>query len=196
MTGERTTDWSRQWPTLYATGGEPSPYDDDATTYMRAGAFLSGPGLVEEWGCATTWGKRFVGAPYRGVDGAEGVDEFWGAVRADLRTYRSSVPKILMRHVLEHNWEWRAILQNALASFTDRMVLVLFIEPSDDGDFDVPGAAWDDGPNHPPGLMLDAADLTRLLDGSGARWTREDVIGGRCPPFNHEIMYFLDRGGA
>jgi hypothetical protein len=31
-----------------------------------------------------------------------------------------------MRHVLEHNYEWARILDNALASFTERMVLILF----------------------------------------------------------------------
>jgi hypothetical protein len=31
-----------------------------------------------------------------------------------------------MRHVLEHNAEWRDVLTNALGSFTRRMVLVIF----------------------------------------------------------------------
>ena len=29
-----------------------------------------------------------------------------------------------MRHILEHNYEWARILDNALASFTERMALV------------------------------------------------------------------------
>ena len=31
-----------------------------------------------------------------------------------------------MRHILEHNYEWARILDNALASFTERMALILF----------------------------------------------------------------------
>jgi hypothetical protein len=31
-----------------------------------------------------------------------------------------------MRHVLEHNVQWQPILDNALSSFTNRMVLVVF----------------------------------------------------------------------
>ena len=31
-----------------------------------------------------------------------------------------------MRHVLEHNIEWRRILANALESFRNRMVLIIF----------------------------------------------------------------------
>jgi hypothetical protein len=36
----------------------------------------------------------------------------------DLAHYRSNVPGIFMRHILEHNYEWARILDNALASFT------------------------------------------------------------------------------
>jgi hypothetical protein len=44
----------------------------------------------------------------------------------DLVTYRSRVPGVFLRHVLEHNEAWARILDNAVASFTDRMVLILF----------------------------------------------------------------------
>lgn len=186
------TDWSDQWSWLYVGGPpEPTPYRDDAVTYMRAGICLSGPGLVEEWGCATTWGKRFVGAPYRGIDGAEGIER-WGATRADLRTYRSSVPKILMRHVLEHNWEWRDILQNALASYTERMVLIFFIPPGE-GDVNFPEHGFAGGPDTPPVLQVDRTDLENILNDYHEQWSREDVIGGFCPPFNHEVVYWLWR---
>ena len=39
---------------------------------------------------------------------------------------RSTVPGIFMRHILEHNYEWARILDNALVSFTKRMALILF----------------------------------------------------------------------
>ena len=38
--------------------------------------------------------------------------------------YRSSVPGIFMRHILEHNYEWARVLDSALASFTQRMALI------------------------------------------------------------------------
>jgi hypothetical protein len=184
------TDWGEQWRELYQNVGAPSPYDDDAVSYQRAGAFLSGPGLVEEWGCATTWGSRFVGAPYRGVDGAEGVER-WGAARADLREYvsRPRVPKILMRHVLEHNWEWGRILANMTDSFTDRAVLVLFIPPGD-RDADLPGAARVEKPGDPPGLQLNAETLANYLDRPGLEVERE-VLHTRCPPFDWEELIFM-----
>ena len=38
----------------------------------------------------------------------------------------SRVEGIVMRHVLEHNVQWRRILANAVASFSKRMVLIIF----------------------------------------------------------------------
>lgn len=187
----KRTDWDEWWTKLYTGGGRPSPYGDDATTYQRAGAYLSGPGLVREWGCATTWGKRFVGAPYEGIDGAEAV-ESWGAKRADLRTYRpeEKSPKALMRHVLEHNWEWRDILSNFLDSFTDRAVVIFFLPPSDKEDFHTPAWSMDEAV---PALTVNEADLMDILESSGCNVIREDVIGGECPPIDHEVMFFLEK---
>jgi hypothetical protein len=60
---------------------------------------------------------------YRGLDGTASL---FGDAVVDLATYRSTVPGVFMRHVLEHNYAWAQILDNALASFTKRMVLILF----------------------------------------------------------------------
>ena len=67
----------------------------------------------------------------------------------DLVTYRSTVPGIFMRHVLEHNDDWARILDNALASFRERMALILFTPERDttrriafDADVGVPDIAF------------------------------------------------------
>ena len=60
---------------------------------------------------------------YRGIDGTPSP---LCAEVVDLVKYRSTVPGIFMRHILEHNYEWARILDNALASFTERMALILF----------------------------------------------------------------------
>ena len=76
---------------------------------------------VEDWGCGTAYAKQFF-TEYRGVDGSGlFADEI-----ADLQTYRSNVPYILTRHTLEHNYNWRVVLDNLLRSFTKRAVIVLF----------------------------------------------------------------------
>jgi|GEM_PF-432115 len=104
-------------------GKASAPYDDE-TSYKLGIAYLDGHGEIEDWGCGTAFAKKFVSeSPYIGVDGSQ-CD--FADVKAELQDYRSNADCIFMRHVLEHNWGWRSILTNALASFQKRMVLVLF----------------------------------------------------------------------
>ena len=97
-------------------------YGDD-TTYVSGMAFLDGHGGIEDWGCGFAHAKAFVRkSQYTGLDGSSGFADRI----VDLTTWRSTADCIFMRHVLEHNTQWKAILGNALASFTKRMVLVVF----------------------------------------------------------------------
>jgi hypothetical protein len=99
-------------------------------TYLKATEFLDEPGRVlEDWGGGTGKAGEFVKhANYRVVDGSPNrhADQV-----AELHRYRSSPDAILIRHVLEHNHTWRAILHNAVESFTWRFVLVLFTPLAD-----------------------------------------------------------------
>jgi hypothetical protein len=101
------------------------PYGDE-TSYRKAIEFLDGPYIIEDWGCGTAWARKFVKrGRYIGIDGS------WSMhcdTVADLRKYRSSADAILIRHILEHNWEWRKILKNALASFQKKLCMVLFTQ--------------------------------------------------------------------
>jgi hypothetical protein len=105
-------------------GASPSfPYGDEAS-YKKAMAFLDGPYTIEDWGSGLAWARRFVQrGRYIGIDGS------WSMhcdIIADLRVRRSQADAILMRHILEHNWEWKKILENALASFQKKFCLILF----------------------------------------------------------------------
>lgn len=102
---------------------KPLPYGD-SKSYILGADWLKDCSLVEDWGCGTGWLRTLI-APerYRGLDGTE--TPFSDEV-VDLTQYRSQVPGLFMRHVLEHNYEWGKVLDNALASFTERMVLILF----------------------------------------------------------------------
>jgi len=113
------------WDQHYAGLTEPMPYGDDAS-YRLAADFVHGHGPVEDWGCGGGWLRRFVignGDEYVGVDGS-GTP--FAAVWCDLVTYRSSCGSVVLRHVLEHNHEWRAVLDNACASARERLCVVLF----------------------------------------------------------------------
>jgi hypothetical protein len=43
-----------------------------------------------------------------------------------LCTYKSNAPGILVRHVLEHNYDWEKILSSAIQSFQRKLCLILF----------------------------------------------------------------------
>jgi hypothetical protein len=80
---------------------------------------------IEDWGCGYGYARQYAEGRYCGIDGSLEAEPYADKI-ADLTTYTSSVDGILVRHILEHNWDWRAILENAIASFRKRMVLILF----------------------------------------------------------------------
>jgi len=62
---------------------------------------------------------------YFGVDGSPEAAPYADKI-TDLTTYTSSVDGIFIRHILEHNYGWRDVLANAVDSFTERLVLIMF----------------------------------------------------------------------
>src|ERR1035437_6875634 len=97
-------------------------------TYELGKKFLTDCNIVEDWG---TGGGGF--KTYRknaiGVDGSD--TQFAEKKFIDLTTYISVCDGIFMRHVLEHNYEWQKILQNAIMSATKKICVVLFIPFND-----------------------------------------------------------------
>lgn len=112
-----------KWDGRYAHLTTPEQYGD-SLTYKLGAAHLANQALIEDWGCGKG-GMRLHVPPdrYRGIDGS--LSPFADEI-VDLAEYRSRVPGLFMRHVIEHDFRWAAILDNAVASFTERMVLVLF----------------------------------------------------------------------
>ena len=78
---------------------------------------------IEDWGCGTGAFKRLHQGAYIGIDGSR--TPFADKI-IDLRNYTSRVDGIMMRHILEHNYDWEMVLRNALASFKKRFCLVIF----------------------------------------------------------------------
>ena len=107
--------WAGYWNRGTALMGDPE-------SYFVAAEWLRGLD-VEDWGCGLGAFQTYCTGRYTGIDGTESpaVD-----VIADLTAYRSTSPGILLRHVLEHNHAWRKVLDNALASFTGRLAVVLY----------------------------------------------------------------------
>jgi hypothetical protein len=160
----------------------PFAYGDDVT-YRKGLEWLDGHGLIEDWGAGTGYARRFVArSPYRAVDGSPslGVDRV-----VDLRTYRSDADCIFMRHVLEHNADWRTILANALGSFRRRMVLVVFT-PFAAETHEI--ASW----RGIPDLALRKDELVACFEGFD--W-REEVLDTNTE-YLQEHVFYLSRRAA
>jgi SAM-dependent methyltransferase len=107
----------------YDNASEPYPYGD-ITSYKLGVIFLDGYGAIEDWGCGLAYAKKFVTkSKYVGIDITP--SKFADKI-IDLENYVSSVDCIFIRHLLEHNHNWKKILENAVSSFKKRMVIILF----------------------------------------------------------------------
>jgi hypothetical protein len=99
----------------------------DTITYSLGYNYLESCDKIEDWGCGTGGFKRLFNScdlnKYIGIDGSKTP---FSDIKVDLSDYVSNVDGIFMRHVLEHNYEWKKILENACKSFNKQMCLVLF----------------------------------------------------------------------
>lgn len=163
------------------------PYGDE-TTYRKAMEFLDGPYIIEDWGSGVSWARKFVNkGRYVGLDGSWSMhcDQV-----VDLRSYRSGADAILLRHVLEHNYDWRKILENALASFQKKLVLVMFTPFSEvthsigvtkEGERDFAGGI--------PDISFRKEDLLELI--GKFHYTEESAATGTQYGFEH--IFYITR---
>lgn len=129
----------------------------ETTSYELGVEWLADCERIEDWGAGAGFFSTLVQPDrYVGIDGSRGPKT---SVIVDLTEHRSETPGLFMRHVLEHSYDWAAILDNALASFTERMFLVLFTPLADethDTEFEDPPGV--------PNLSFRLEDLTDRFD--------------------------------
>jgi hypothetical protein len=120
-----------KWDPWYRGVTQPERYGDE-TSYRAAADWLRDCDRIADWGCGKGGFSTFVPPEkYLGFDGS--ATPFVQAV-VDLADFHCPTEGILLRHVVEHDLRWRDILANASASFTKRMMVVLFtpiLEPVD-----------------------------------------------------------------
>lgn len=151
-----------RWNT-WNVGDEPAPYAD-TESYRIAAEWLDPCSTMEDWGCGRRWFATLRPNGYVGVDGSG----TYADRLVDLVGYRSTVEGILLRHVLEHNHQWHAILDNAVASFTRRMCLIVFTPEVDETRVIAEGEVL-----RAPDIAFADRDLTDRL--AGCRWTVETI---------------------
>lgn len=140
----------------YADSETPHQYGE-LESYLRSAKWLDGCPRVEDRGCGCAFARQFFTTHYWGVDGTPSP---WTDEVVDLMTYRRKVPGLLMRHVLEHNFKWCVLLENALEDFTQRMALVIHIPLAPFDEYLAP-AVFSGG--EVPNIRLCRDDLLRRL---------------------------------
>lgn len=78
---------------------------------------------MEEWGCGQAKIKSLIpNIKYLGIDGS---NTGYQNKIYDLVEYKSNIECIFMKHVLEHNVEWKKILENLIESFQKLCIIVI-----------------------------------------------------------------------
>lgn len=119
------------WYSELDPNGKPHAYKFSETeTYNIAAEFLSDCETIEDWGVGA--GGFLNHCPKAiGVDGSD--TPFAIKKGVDLCTYVSECEGVHLRHVLEHNYEWTKILENALKTASKKICITFFI-PLNEGD--------------------------------------------------------------
>lgn len=158
----------------------------DTLTYEKGFDFLKTCGTVEDWGCGTGGFKRFFKNSDVNYVGLDGSDTPFSDRKVDLTLYTSQVDGVFMRHVLEHNYEWKSILMNALRSFGQKMCLVMFTPFSDE----TKEIAHNRGHGvDVPDISFRKEDLTDLFD--GIDWSVESFQTNTGYGIEH--IFFLNK---
>ena len=172
-----------KWDKWYK-GVKTMKFGGDTTTYKLAADFLADMAEVEDWGCGTGGFKRFYKGKYTGIDGSATpfVDKI-----DDLRTYRSNVDGIMMRHVLEHNYDWKDILAGAVSSFRKKYCLVLFT-PFDEVTHEI---AYNKKHGvDVPDISFSKKDIERFFE--GLKWRLQDNLKTRTG-YGVEHVYYIEK---
>lgn len=169
-----------KWAGWYSGLAEPQAYGDDQTYHMGE-RFLRGHS-VEDWGCGKGYFSTVHVGKYTGIDGTATP---FADVVADLREYTSVTEGLFMRHVLEHNLEWERVLENAVNSFTYKMVLILFTPMSDH----THQIAWNPGVEVPDMSFSHNDIMSKFSDDIQVGW--EDV--DTATQYGIERVYWLKK---
>lgn len=158
-----------------------SPYQyGEIESYIKAAGWLNECATVEDRGCGCAFARKFFTTNYVGIDGSPSQ---WTDKVADLLVYKNEVEGILLRHVLEHNEDWRTVLQNALDSFTKRMVIVLHIPPKPE-DFFCSPCVFPNGIAI-PNIAISEVSFNQLIN---AFLVKKEVLSK-----TGEILYYLEK---
>lgn len=165
----------------------------DTETYKKGYDFLHNDcEKIEDWGCGTGGFKRFFKESSNQYVGVDGSNTPFSNIKADLLKYTSTVDGIFMRHVMEHNYDWKIMFHNACRSFTKKMCLIIFT-PFSSTDETVEIAHNLHHGVDVPDLSLSKRDLLEIIDTYGIKYTEETVYNNTGYGLEH--IFLLEKIG-
>jgi hypothetical protein len=187
-TATTTTKMVGLWSNVYLKGSRPPSglYGDDDISARRAAEFFNVPEVVtiEDWGCGWCGFHDYISPHqnYFGVDGSSPLaDE-----KCELVTRISNCDAILLRHVLEHNRDWRIILQHAIDSFRKRLVIVICTRFSPEQKLANRTPNWRKSNRVMVDISFKKSEIEELL--FGLKWTYE-LVESRTQYGQENIFY-------
>lgn len=147
-------------------------------SYIVGMKWLNPCKVVEDWGCGPAYSKTYRKGAYIGIDGTEGFCD----IVADLATRTSDVDGIFMRHVLEHNVDWRPILDNALRSFSKRMSLIMFTPWAEETKI---VHYWE----HVPFISFKRSDILEEIGG----YLKDEIVIKTKKPGLYDTVFLLEK---
>jgi hypothetical protein len=177
-----------KWDSYYKswTPGVAGRYGGE-NSYRRAYGWLEDCEVIEDWGCGRGYFQSLC-KPGQCV-GLDCSCSPWADLQVDLVTYRTKVDGIHMRGVLEHNVDWRMILENALASFQKRMVLT-FWTPWSEGETKL---IMTDKENDTPVYSFNQGEILGILTAAGVQWKPPERLDDPESMFKMVNMIYLSK---
>lgn len=151
------------------------------TSYRLAAQWVEGCRTVDDWGGSFGFLRHFLPGDvrYRVIDG---TTQHADTVLADLTTFAEPADGIVLRHVLDMARDWPQVLENALAAFQRRLVVVTFTPDAPTSHIHKMKSGW-------PVWSFNPDDLRRAM---GPLLVGEDRLHESHP----ERLYYLERRAA
>jgi hypothetical protein len=190
-----TKYWNRRiqaegkWDNIYSNlTKDPSSFlYGDTETYRIGADILKDCMTVEDWGTGAGGFKRYRPDTI-GVDGSKTPH---ADIITDLTIYHSNVEGIFLRHVIEHNYEWKQVLINALNSASKKIVIILFTPFSAEETIVIPGSL-EENRNFGidvPSISINRDEFYKIVDTFSFRHS-EEIINSNTR-YGQEIIITL-----
>lgn len=187
--------WNKKWIQLNKIENINNIYcnsNEEKISFLKGINFLSDCKIIEDWGCGPIcYFKNFFKnkSSYIGIDGSFSPNA--DKSNTDLIEYKSNIEGIFMRHILESNFQWRRILNNAVNSFSKKMVLVVFTPFVDETKI----LYYNEQDNYSgvPTLSFSKNDILEEINKYNITYTIEENIENRYCQYKIENIIYLTK---